>query len=263
MSVRINRVINVWWPRAAGAPSIQLAQTVDRFLLEAGDLGSFRYYTHRNIEESLRSHVATLVMFEGGAPVAYGHLDLDGDSVWLGIAVAESFRGSGYGDEMMVALLEEADRQCINTVRLAVDPNNTAGRTLYEKHGFRVVDTVYIDNETPHYHFMARKIPEDAPVADTIGSLIDKLATINNKLFVSQDVLYEIRRMNFEQFKEHYIDSVDGAHKLWDILKKTCDLNFQRSEIISEVDQKIVEVVKAAVEGKSLEDAVQKQHKTY
>jgi hypothetical protein len=101
-------------------------------------------------------------------------------------------------------------------------------------------------------------------MADTIGSLIDKLATVNQKLFMAQEELYVIRKMSFEEFKATY-GTEEGLQKLHTAFKKNMDLNVQRQAMILEVDKKIAEVVAAAVKGNDLDDGsfIQDQHKTY
>lgn len=101
-------------------------------------------------------------------------------------------------------------------------------------------------------------------MADTMGSLIDKLITIDMKMWNNQEILYDIRRMTFEQYKEKYFTD-EGALELWDGLKKACDLNVQRNQLIDEIDKKIVELVMDAVEGKDLDSGkhIQRKHKTY
>ncbi len=102
-------------------------------------------------------------------------------------------------------------------------------------------------------------------MADTMGSLIDKLITIDMKMWNNQEILYDIRRMSFEQYKEKYFLNDGGAMELWEGLKKACDLNVQRNQLIDEIDQKIVELVKDAIEGKDLDSGkhIQRKHKTY
>lgn len=102
-------------------------------------------------------------------------------------------------------------------------------------------------------------------MADTMGSLIDKLITIDMKMWNNQEILYDIRRMSFEEYKEKYFLNDDGAMELWEGLKKACDLNVQRNQLIDEIDQKIVELVKDALEGKDLDSGkhIQRKHKTY
>jgi ssDNA-specific exonuclease RecJ len=101
-------------------------------------------------------------------------------------------------------------------------------------------------------------------MADTIGSLIDKLATVNQKMFLAQEELYVIRKMTFEQFKKSY-GTEEGLHKLYTAFKKSTDLNVQRQAMILEVDKKIAEVVVATIKGEDLNNGtfIQDQHKTY
>lgn len=97
---------------------------------------------------------------------------------------------------------------------------------------------------------------------DTVGSLVDKLQTVCLKMFNEQEKLYSIRRMSFEQFKEAY--SGDKLKELYDYFLKAADLNVQRNTYMDEIDQKIIEIVKAAVEGEDLDDGrfIQRKHKT-
>ena len=102
-------------------------------------------------------------------------------------------------------------------------------------------------------------------MSDTFGSLIDKLCTVDLKMWNNQEILYEIRRMDFNEFKEKYFSSEDGADKLWQCLKKCCDLNVQRNQLMDEVDEKIIEIVTTAVNGDDLDNGkfIQRKHKTY
>jgi hypothetical protein len=102
-------------------------------------------------------------------------------------------------------------------------------------------------------------------MADTLGGLIDKLNTSDFKLWNSQEILYEIRHMSFEEFKIKYFETQDGAVILWDILKKVCDLNIQRNQLIDEIDSKVIEMIKEALSGDDLDDGkhIQRKYKTY
>jgi len=101
-------------------------------------------------------------------------------------------------------------------------------------------------------------------MADTIGSLIDKLATVNQKMFLAQEELYIVRKMSFEEFKIVY-GTEEGMKKLFNAFQKSMDLNVQRQAMILEVDKKVAEVVSAAVKGDDLDNGtfIQNQHKTY
>ena len=98
---------------------------------------------------------------------------------------------------------------------------------------------------------------------DTLGSLIDKLITVDLKLWNSQELLYEIRRMTFKEYKEKYFETEDGAKIMWEMLKKTTDLNYQRSQLVHEIDKTTIEMLKTAIQGDKLDKYIQNPHKTY
>ncbi len=102
-------------------------------------------------------------------------------------------------------------------------------------------------------------------MADTLGNIIDKLFTVDMKMWNNQEILYEIRKMSFEEYKTKYFESEEGAYNLWQILKKACDLNVQRNQLINEVDSKIIEIVQAKINGEDLDNGrfLQRSHKTY
>jgi len=102
-------------------------------------------------------------------------------------------------------------------------------------------------------------------MADTLGGLIDKLFTIDTKMWNNQEMIYEIRRMSFDEYKQKYFNNEDGAENLWNCLKKACDLNVQRNQLIDEIDEKIIEIIKSAVSGEDLDSGkfIQRKHKTY
>jgi hypothetical protein len=102
-------------------------------------------------------------------------------------------------------------------------------------------------------------------MADTLGSIVDKLITVDMKMWNNQELLYEIRRMTFDEYKAKYFSDEKGAELLWEGLKKACDLNVQRNQLIDEIDQKIVDLVEAKFKGEDLDDGknIQRKHKTY
>ncbi len=71
--------------------------------------------------------------------------------------------------------------------------------------------------------------------------------------------------MSFEEYKNKYFNKEKGAEILWETLKKVCDLNIQRNQLIDEIDEKIIELVRDAINGKDLDSGkhIQRKHKTY
>jgi hypothetical protein len=100
---------------------------------------------------------------------------------------------------------------------------------------------------------------------DSLGNVVDKLITVDMKMWDNQEMLYEIRRMTFDEYLEKYFKSENGAEKLWSILKKACDLNVQRNQLINEFDEKIIEIITAKINGEDLDNGrfLQRSHKTY
>lgn len=102
-------------------------------------------------------------------------------------------------------------------------------------------------------------------MSDTLGSLVDKLTTVDLKMWNNQELLYDIRRMTFEEYKIKYFETEEGAKNLWECLKKACDLNVQRNQLINELDEKLIEIINAKMSGEDLDNGkfLQRAHKTY
>lgn len=93
---------------------------------------------------------------------------------------------------------------------------------------------------------------------ETPGTLIDKLITVDLKMWHNQEALYEIRRMSFEQFNDKY----QGNEALYNILKKACDLNVQRNSLMYELDQVFETLLNKSA--KNVKQSIgQHPHKTY
>jgi hypothetical protein len=97
-------------------------------------------------------------------------------------------------------------------------------------------------------------------MADTLGSLVDKLCTVDLKMWNNQEILYEIRRVSFEEFQEKYLSTEEMQRAFYETIKKCCDLNYQRNSLIDEIDQTFVKALKGETQH---DDLVQLKHKTY
>jgi hypothetical protein len=102
-------------------------------------------------------------------------------------------------------------------------------------------------------------------MADTLGGLVDKLLTVDLKMWNNQEILYKIRRMSFDEYKTEYFSSEIGAENLWNQLVKVCDLNMQRNQLIDEIDEKIIEIIEKCVNKEEIDNGkfIQRKHKTY
>lgn len=90
---------------------------------------------------------------------------------------------------------------------------------------------------------------------DTLGSLVDKLVTVNLKMWHNQESLYEIRRMSQEDFEERYGNSIDEVRE---IVTRCCDLNVQRSRLMDAIDDHFQAVIRGHKSAEPMH-----QHKTY
>jgi ribosomal protein S18 acetylase RimI-like enzyme len=109
---------------------------VVEFLSKAGgSLKSFRYFEKRPVG-CISVHIVTLIGYEDGEPVAYGHLDPENGKTWLGLCVRETSCGKGLGTRMMDALMMEAKNKGIDKIDLTVYEENAVARRMYEKYGF-------------------------------------------------------------------------------------------------------------------------------
>lgn len=97
---------------------------------------------------------------------------------------------------------------------------------------------------------------------DTLGSLIDKLCTVDLKMFNAQEGLYKIRHMTFGEF-QIYIQNITNMEEIYNTFKNACDLNYLRSGLISEIDTLIITIIEDALEGKDLSKYIVLAHKTY
>ena len=107
------------------------------FMAAAGkSLVTFRYFNKRTFS-CLRNHLLTVIGVGcNGKPLAYGHLDRDGETIWLGVCIIEGETGKGFGKEIMEVLLAHADDSGLS-LKLGVDKGNLPAIRLYEKMGFK------------------------------------------------------------------------------------------------------------------------------
>jgi RimJ/RimL family protein N-acetyltransferase len=115
---------------------------IHQFLINAGDsLKTFRYFEKRN-PEVIQNHLITNILIKNCQAIGYGHLEREGDKVWLGIAIVHSQLGKGYGLFLMNSLIDSAKKLQINILHLSVDKINLGAIKLYEKVGFTKVEEI-------------------------------------------------------------------------------------------------------------------------
>ena len=113
---------------------------LQQFIDEAGtSLKSFRYFQNRPLE-IIKNHLCSFLLLDEEEPVAYGHLDKEKETIWLGIAVSEKHIGIGLGVIMMNQLITFAKQNKVKEIKLSVDNDNISAIKLYEKLGFKLAE---------------------------------------------------------------------------------------------------------------------------
>lgn len=96
---------------------------------------------------------------------------------------------------------------------------------------------------------------QDPSPMDTLGSLVDKLITVDLKMWHNQESLYEIRRMSPEGFAARYGDNLTELHAT---IQRCCDLNVQRARLMDAIDQHFADAISG-----DRPVVTMAQHKTY
>lgn len=148
----------------------------------------FRYYNTRDPHIAIRNHIYTIVGLVDKTPVAYGHIDVEGSTYWIGVCVLDSYKGQGFGQQILMSLLARADALGISQVDLTVDVDNIVAQQLYKKHGF-IVDTAtctinhyHMKRIKPYIHTTSIALPV------SYGEALDKLSILDIKLSKIKDV---------------------------------------------------------------------------
>lgn len=122
--------------------SIEDEKDLVSFLSNAGSsLNTFRYFSTRTLS-ILNNHLTTILLYEDEKPAGYGHLDKDGETIWLGICVSENKERKGYGKLIMDRLIKEAQLRNISLINLSVDINNHSALKMYVKYGFKICNEI-------------------------------------------------------------------------------------------------------------------------
>lgn len=99
---------------------------------------SFRYFEKRSFYV-IANHISTLLLEVDDQILGYGHLDPEGDDVWLGICLADNVTGHGWGKLLMEELLIVAKKHYIHSIFLNVDRDNERAIRLYRSFGFEAI----------------------------------------------------------------------------------------------------------------------------
>jgi GNAT superfamily N-acetyltransferase len=109
------------------------------FINNIGEAGkTFRYFQKRNCDV-IKNHITTLLILNENSPIGYGHLEKEGENIWLGICVLPEFKGKGIGKVIMNELIKVARDENLKYIALTVDKDNVGAIKLYLSFGFKLI----------------------------------------------------------------------------------------------------------------------------
>ena len=103
--------------------------------------------SHRYISEALKDSDSLLyILLKEGQVIGVCTVDLSGNSNYLyGLAVAEAYRGQGYGSYLAKSVVNQLIAQNDKAFQIAVEDSNVGAKRLYEKIGFvKQTQVVYL-----------------------------------------------------------------------------------------------------------------------
>ena len=103
--------------------------------------------SRRYISEALKDSNSLLyILLKEGQVVGLCTVDLSGNSNYLyGLAVAEAYRGQGYGSYLAKSIVNQLIAQNDKSFQIAVEDDNVGAKHLYEKIGFvKQTQVVYL-----------------------------------------------------------------------------------------------------------------------
>lgn len=85
-------------------------------------------------------------------------------------------------------------------------------------------------------------LDENNPKAgDRLSDLIDKLSHVTIQMWNNQDTLYKIRHMSRDEFVATYGENIS---EIQNIVKRCCDLNVQRANLMDAIDLELLKIKK-------------------
>ena len=111
---------------------------VKDFINKIGDsIDAFKYFNSRPFS-IIENHLVTILLSDSNQNVGYGHLEIENDIVWLGIAIDSQKKGKGYGNQIMNYLISYYLRMNTKTqLFLTVHSTNKYALILFEKWQFK------------------------------------------------------------------------------------------------------------------------------
>jgi len=79
----------------------------------------------------------------------------------------------------------------------------------------------------------------------TIGYTIDALIQADMEMWDLQDWLYFVRKLSLNEFKVAYFADEEEVELFWKTFKEACDTNLKRNDLIDEVDEALLKLLRS------------------
>lgn len=109
---------------------------VENFIKNCEDsLKTFKYFEKRPYQ-IIDKHILTIILYDLGQTVGYGHLEKENNVIWLGIVVNGKNKSKGYGKQLMKYLIDFYLKKLVDPLFLTVHIKNKHAQSLFKNFGF-------------------------------------------------------------------------------------------------------------------------------
>lgn len=112
----------------------------------SNELETFRYFNSRP-HDIFKKHLYSYIIYNNKEPIAYYHVETEGEVNWFGICIIKKYQNGGLGSLIMNHMIYCAKLLNLKSISLTVDINNYAAINLYNKFGFKIekVNETYLN----------------------------------------------------------------------------------------------------------------------
>lgn len=102
-----------------------------------------------------------------------------------------------------------------------------------------IEDNEYLGGNIDNKDTQDGLIENNPKPGDSIGLLTYKLNCVCIQMWHNQEFLYAVRKMTLDEFKDKYGSDLNNLHRM---IKRCCDLNYQRSLLMDAIDKEAVRI---------------------
>jgi GNAT superfamily N-acetyltransferase len=187
----------------------------------------FRYYSKRKYEDAIKNHKYTVILKYNNDNIGYGHIDFE-DKFWIGLFIDNKYHNKGYGKILLKHLIDIAKDYSIDELYLSVDNENTVANYIYQKKGFKVVNSNQI-------HTIMSLSLDIINLPVSYGEAFDKLSILDIKLKKIKDNRVNDVKKEYDMIKDR-LDNImtNNVRFYYNILKKINENIWDKQDVFRE-----------------------------